>query len=136
MAVSSIHEKMVQAILIWIAERYENEEQLSVAADCIFAEDLPLPPNIDGYIPDVYATGLKNKRTIIGEAKTPKDLETPRSREQIRAFIQHLSNAENPAFIIATPWMSTNSAKAIVKSIMKRTGISNVDTVILEKLPI
>ena len=134
MGVSRCHEELVGAIVDWLQVQHPAADAMSVSADCIFCEHLPNPPLLNGFIPDVYAVGIVETRTIVGEAKTPKDLETPRSRAQFEAFLTHLCVCQNAQFVIATPWPSVNSAKAIVRSITKRRHIDGVDVVFLEPL--
>lgn len=134
MAGSRSHEELVRAIIDWLQVQHPDARTISVSADCIFCEHLPNPPLLDGFIPDVYAVGIVEARTIIGEAKTPRDLETPRSRGQLEAFLSHLRECQNAQLVIATPWSSVNSAKAIVRSITKRRHIDDVDVVFLEPL--
>ena len=134
MAGSRSHEELVRAIMDWLQVQHPAAETISISADCIFCEHLPNPPLLNGFIPDVYAVGIAEPRTIIGEAKTPRDLETPRSRAQLEAFLTHLCQCQNAQFIIATPWPSVNSAKAIVRSITKRRHIDGVAVVFLEPL--
>lgn len=118
----------------WLQAQHPTAGTLSVFADCVFCEHLPNPPLVSGFIPDIYAQGIGMARTIVGEAKTPRDLETPRSRAQFDAFLTHLSECQNAQFVVATPWVSVNSAKAIVRSIKKRRQIDSVDVVFLEPL--
>ena len=134
MGVSRSHEDLVRAIVDWLQGQYPAAGTISVSAECIFLEHLPHPPLLNGFIPDVYAAGIVEARTIIGEAKTPRDLETPRATAQLAAFLAHLCTCDNPQLVIATPWASVNSARAIVRSITKRNHVDNVDVVFLEQL--
>ena len=134
MAVSRRHEELVHAIVDWLQTEHPHGGTLSISAESIFCEHLPNPPLINGFIPDVYAVGMLETRTIIGEAKTPRDLETQRSMAQFEAFLTHLSDCQNAQLVIATPWISVNSAKAIIRSIRRRRHIDGVGVVYLEPL--
>ena len=134
MAVSRRHEELVDAIVDWLQTQHPNSGALSISAESIFCEHLPNPPLINGFIPDVYAVGMVEARTIIGEAKTSRDLETQHSRAQFEAFLTHLTDCRNAQLVIATPWTSVNTAKAIIRSIRKRQHINSVDVIYLEPL--
>lgn len=134
MSVSQCHENLVLAILNWLQIQRQAAGEISISADCVSCGHLPNPPALNGFIPDVYAVGIVQTITIIGEAKTPRDLETPRSRAQFESFIMHLANLRMSQLVIATPWVSVNSAKAIIRSIKKKQSVDNVDLVFLEPL--
>lgn len=79
---------------------------------------------LEGFIPDVYYS--YNKLTIIGEAKTEKDLERQHSIMQYKAYIKHLQkridNGYECILIIAVPWQATISAYKIIKKLAKESN--------------
>gem|GEM_PF-2578923 len=114
----------MKEILRFVVSEYGAN--FSIRADCAFNTCYLYPPKIDGHIPDVYAAALIDERIVIGEAKTPIDLESPRTQEQLTAFINFLDKHQGSTFILATQWGSINSAKSIVRSIFRRNNITNV----------
>lgn len=104
----------------------EFTSTFSISVDCSFATSYPHPPRISGHIPDVYAKKIIGQTVIIGEAKTPIDLESPRTKEQLTAFIKYLDKYQNSIIVLAARWSSINSAKSIVRSIFRRHQITNV----------
>lgn len=134
MGVSQSHENLVLAILNWLQLHHQVAGNISISADCVSCGHLPNPPTLNGFIPDVFAVGIAKEITIIGEAKTPRDLETPRSRAQFESFIMHLENLQESQLVIATPWVSVNSAKAIIRAINKKHPVHNVEFIFLEPL--
>jgi len=100
----------------------------SISVDCSLCTGYPPPPKIAGHIPDVYAKNLTMESIVIGEAKTCSDLESPRTKEQLTAFINYLEKHQNSVLVLATRWSSINSAKSIVRSIFRHNKIKNVST--------
>jgi hypothetical protein len=91
---------------------------LLVLADHIsFGADRPRA--IDLYTPDVFASDLPATFEIIGEAKTPGDLETDRSKRQITAFLDYLSLLENKTFYLMVPPYSRARAQHVLKQLIQ-----------------
>lgn len=115
--VSEIHKEMTNAILEFSRQKYirqKNREWM------IMMDDSPhwhSPPNIEGYRPDLYIWSERYKVTIIGEAKTENDFMTPRSRNQISKFIDHLSGREGQSILILCVALNqVNNAQNLVES--------------------
>lgn len=71
------------------------------------------PPRIGGFVPDVYA--YSGSKCAIGEAKTAEDLQTPRTKNQILAFLDHLRFQKEPRFVIAVPLFAQRAAIGLVR---------------------
>ena len=80
----------------------EYASNSSVSVDCVFITGYPYPPKIDGHILDVYAKTLVGESVVIGESKTPLDLESPRTKEQLTAFINYLDKRQKSVLVVAT----------------------------------
>ncbi len=63
---------------------------------------------IGGAFPDVRAFGRGFE--IIGEAKPPNDLETPRSQRQIAKFVRYVEQLTNAHLVLSVQWHSTPTA--------------------------
>ena len=74
-----------------------------------------LPPAIDGYRPDVYAT--TKHIVVVGEAKPPWDVETRRSEHQLSAFLNYVEQHPSRHMVLAVHWTSSATAKSLLRSI-------------------
>ena len=74
-----------------------------------------LPPVIDGYRPDVYATA--DHLVVVGEAKPPWDVETRRSEHQMGAFLHYVEQEPCRHMVLAVHWTSSATAKSVLRSI-------------------
>ena len=63
---------------------------------------------IGGAFPDVRAFGRGLE--VIGEAKPPSDLETPRSQRQIAKFMRYVEQLTNAHLVLSVQWHSTPTA--------------------------
>ena len=93
-----------------------------------------IPPIIGGRIPDVFAQSSEHQFAVIGEAKTEHDIETQRSRNQFKDYLQFLAVRENSLFIVAVPWHCANQTRSLIRSIQRKTKTEHVKVVVLEKL--
>jgi hypothetical protein len=95
------HVRLVQKIL----ERVNSIDTHAVIfADTSIYEAKSRPPNIGGHVPDVYARINMLQQTIIGEAKTRKDLENEHTMSQFKAFLSHCCTNPETRLILAVPW--------------------------------
>ena len=69
-------------------------------------------------MPDVLATDLPVTFRLIGEAKTADDLETDRSRRQIRAFLDHLGLYQGSVLYLAVPPNAAARARFLLRSLV------------------
>jgi len=68
-------------------------------------------PNLGGYVPDVYAVGVRDDdRRDVGEAKSAGDLAAPRTVLQLRAFLGHLVVFDKPRLLVAVPFIAVPAA--------------------------
>lgn len=135
MGESVAHANLRTALVSWIENNFGRDICACVLVDAPDTRPGNFPPNIEGYVPDMYLRIPINQQLIIGEAKSAGDLETRHSREQLAAYLRYLALYPNSIFIIAVPWFVVNQAKSLIWSIQKRNNASNVNLVFLEKLP-
>ena len=76
------------------------------------------PHMVNGYIPDIIASDVPSTFQIIGEAKTPNDLNSFRSKRQIRAFLDFLSLFPDSFFYLAIPAFSLPNANRLLNEII------------------
>ena len=78
------------------------------------------PGTIDGFSPDLFASDLPTTFEIVGEAKTPADMDTPRSRRQLQTFLNYLCiRPGGSVFLLAVPPYVRPRAKAVLQDIWK-----------------
>lgn len=68
------------------------------------------PHRIGGYCPDLFASDLPTTFEVLGEAKTGPDLERPRTRIQIVAFLDYLALQPDGWFYLCVPPLSSARA--------------------------
>lgn len=113
---SARHVRLVEMLIEAVRNRHRPPRGLVVFADHHgFGGDRPLP--ISGFTPDVFASDVPATFRVVGEAKTPADLETERSRRQLLAFLDHLALYSGSAFYLAVPFPSAPRARALLRSV-------------------
>ena len=122
---SSLHVGLVETAAAEIRRRHCNLYSLTVFVDLPSA-GRDRPQMIGGYVPDVFAIDTPETCRIIGEAKTPLDCETPRSRLQLVAFLSHLSHFPNALFYLAVPWSYRVRARILIDSAAEAAAASSV----------
>jgi hypothetical protein len=128
---SVIHAALVQAVVAFA------ERELGALADIAVREDAvrPLrgerPPRIAGYVPDVYATDVPTKTTLIGEAKTKADLEREHSRRQITAFLRYLAQTSGGILVISVPLVAAVTARRLLTELKTPFASAATRTIVL-----
>lgn len=134
MSESNTHIQLVEEMVCWITQYYLNGDRGYLLIDQPESKNGSKPPKINGYIPDVFTACAPNCRTVIGEAKTARDVDRPHSIEQIKAFLRHCSGQKDAVFILATPWPMSRFAKSLLKHLQQQTNSSSVKIVVMEGL--
>jgi len=114
MSESATHAGLVRSIVQFAEGEFGSLENVDVRDDAIRPMRGEKPPRIVGYIPDVYAINVPTTRTLIGEAKTPTDLESHRSQLQIAAFLEFLARTPSGIFVLAVPLNTGATARRVV----------------------
>lgn len=131
MAESSQHQALLKRTVEFIESRYSAIYSLIVIHDIVQHIGEKKPPRIEGYSPDVFAYDVPLTTTIIGEAKTPGDLETLHSRDQLRAFAEYLVTRPNGILIVSVTFSIVPSARRVLKNILRRLDKDSSDIEIL-----
>ena len=129
--VSRTHEELVGMILKWLDQKGLGPDA-QVFCDCGGVLGSAKPYSIGGYVPDVFCCIPGIKHTIIGDAKTPNDLETKHSKDQLEAFADHLAtHSESGELVIATRFEWAACARSILNSLapVKARGVPTVRVV-------
>ena len=88
------------------------------------------PPLLAGYRPDVYAVAHDSLRVLVGEAKTPGDIDNRHTRSQLGVYFEHLLNEAHGEIWIAVPLASAGTALRVCRSVRSRLGATRVPLVI------
>lgn len=130
---SFLHMSLVNYLHNWVLENYQD-----YSPDWI---DLPKfrsrmsQRTINRFVPDFYARNKKNSnQVIVGEAKTPFDLENIHSEEQIASFLHHCKLYEGSIFLLAIPWDYAACARGFIKYLKNKNDLKNVRTVVVDVL--
>ena len=124
------HVRLVEALAADIRRRHADLYSLTLFID-LPAFRRNRPHRIGGFIPDVFAVDTPETCRIIGEAKTPLDLETERTRAQIEAFLSHLSRIANSNFYLAVPLLYKTRAEMLVGSVATNLAATSVTVRVL-----
>ncbi|MBT7928394.1 hypothetical protein HN682_00560 [Candidatus Peregrinibacteria bacterium] len=128
------HIQLVENIYKWVSQSLFNGSGVSILVDRPESRIGERPPTISGFIPDLYVENAPDKLLVIGEAKTYKDLERKRSREQFEAFLKKCKTYDNSILVAAVPWDYVNLAKSILKNLKKKVGAESVRVKVLNQL--
>lgn len=117
---SVTHAMLVRKLADAVRERHDVPGLVVLAEHATFGRDRPFP--VDGFVPDVTAADLRSSFQVIGEAKTPKDLETERSLRQMTAFVWHIALRPGSCFYLAVPWGHEARAQLVLDQIVAHVG--------------
>lgn len=73
------------------------------------------PPLIDGFRPDLYVSG--GDIVVVGEAKPPWDVESPRSERQLKAFLRYVEQHQSRHMVLAVHWTTASTAQSVLRSV-------------------
>jgi hypothetical protein len=112
---SATHSVLVKNILKFLDHNFGSLTEIAVREDSPTSQRGERPPMVGGFVPDVFATNVPTTLTVIGEAKTRKDLERAHSQEQILAFLEYLAATPNGVFILSVPFVAGATARRIAR---------------------
>jgi hypothetical protein len=114
MSESALHSAQVGEIESFVRRMTGPRDDLIIYRDSSESDRQTLPPLMGGYRPDVFARLWKDKRFIIGEAKTQGDLLTAHTRSQLTAFIKEISEDRRGAVVLCAPFAVQPTARALL----------------------
>lgn len=115
---SALHVRLVERLILHIRDLHVPPRGLLLLADH-HAYGSNRPTTVDRYTPDVFASDLPVTFEVIGEAKTPIDLETARSARQITAFLDYLALRPGSSFYLAVPPFTAARSWTILNRIVR-----------------
>lgn len=101
-------------------------DQLIVAADSQVGEGWLRPPAVSAFRPDVFIRRRDNDWIWLGEAKSPRDLDTRHTRAQFASYIEYLASSKGGALYVAVPMQSSGEAYRVVRTVRAETGCTYV----------
>ena len=134
MSESAEHIAMVERVLKHIHKEYCEIRTLYSVTDLPGKATRYRPPIIGGYVPDVYCTDTRASLLAVGEAKTSRDLHTPRSLDQISAFYRHITNAKGGYLVIGVPWTEEPFVFNFVKRLAIETPLKQAKVSIITEM--
>ena len=134
MSESRSHKRLVQSLVSWVQHECPPDSTRIILVDSNGTPRSARPPSIAGYVPDVYVHPVNLHALVVGEAKTSVDLATPRSSDQLAAFLRWCSLHEDSRLLIAVPWDLVPLAKNTIARLKRDTHTGAVTTIVLEKL--
>lgn len=129
---SAEHAELVGALVRFAEQELGPIATLAVRDDAVRPVRGERPPRIGGYVPDLFATDVPTTRTLIGEAKTQRDLERDHSRRQISAFLDHLSRTPNGVFVLSVSLVAGVTARRLLAELQAPLAGALTRTVVLD----
>ena len=121
MAESKSHIYLIEQLSDYVIDRF-NIPDRSLFLD--HRDSLYKPPNINGFIPDLFYLDTLQNMLIIGEAKTSNDIENSHTNDQFYTFIKRCSEYKNSFFFVAVPWFICNYTNSKVRKICLENNFS------------
>lgn len=134
MSESITHRDLVQQLYRWVSARYLNGGSANVLVDDGDPVTGARPPNIGGAVPDVFAKTDRGDGVIIGEAKTSRDLETPRSVRQIELFYRFCAQRQGSVLVLAVPWTHENAAGRLLRTVRRKLAFEFAQVHVMRQL--
>jgi hypothetical protein len=126
--VSEAHETLVKMILQWLDQKGLGPDA-QVFCDSVGVLGGSKPKKVGGFVPDVFCYVPSIKHTIIGDAKTPNDLETRHSKDQFEAYADYLAtHCTSGELVVSTRFEWAGCARSILKNLtpVREKGIPSV----------
>ena len=128
---SSLHMSLVDSLHNWANENYPD--YLPVWIDSPNFRNTMSQITINNYVPDFYARKKNlSSQVIVGEAKTPTDLDNRHSAEQISSFLKHCSLNQDSIFLLAIPWDYAACARNFIRYLKHINRLNDVQTLVVD----
>ena len=124
MSQSELHKELVLRVAAEIKTRYP---QLHIVVDIQQEPGDPVPPQIGGYRPDVYADSRSaSLLTVIAEAKTNGDIDRPHTYNQLLAFVGYLEGRIGEGhLILSVTGVGSDHAKTVLRFLRRDASVEN-----------
>ena len=122
MSQSDQHRDLVIQVVKALESRYPL---MSFITDVQQNPGNPVPPVIDGFRPDVYATKKSGGSIVIAEAKTDGDLDNKHTNNQVVSFVNYLERRRNGFFFLSVTGCGANRAKTLLRFVCQITHVTS-----------
>jgi len=119
MSESPLHAELVQRMASTL--RLSHEDWL-VFIDGADLTSLGCPPQLVGARPDLFARNRRSSHVLIGEAKTPFDIDNPHTELQIDTYFRFLQHERSGELHVAVPYLCAGQAIRICHQRKRQTG--------------
>lgn len=133
MGETEIHLELVRRLVDYAEWRLRGYAAVAVFADLPSTPRRDKPQRVGGFVPDVYASDVPTTFSLIGEAKTIQDLETPHTALQLAAFFRHVALCGG-ALVVAIPWAAIATARRVVQDVAAAEGCGAVEYTIIDEI--
>ncbi len=123
----------MQAIVRWLPARY-GVLSADILVDGSTSGTRARPPCVGVFVPDVFVPALQERPPILGEAKTPLDLETARSVRQLAEFLSWCRPFPGATVVLAVPWDMVPRGRNLLRHLRTRAQAPQVNIEVLENL--
>ena len=129
---SSAHAALVRTIVQFALRELGPLADIAIRDDAVNPIRHEKPPRIDRYVPDVFATDVPTTRTLIGEAKTLRDIETDHTRRQVSTFLNYLSKTPGGVFVLSVSLQGRAPAQRLLNELRRPHPGLTTRTVVLD----
>ncbi|MCY4132712.1 MAG: hypothetical protein OXF39_08760 [Nitrospira sp.] len=120
-------------LVLQVVEALENRYPLmTFIADVQKEPGDEVPPLIDGFRPDVYASKEPSSSTIIAEAKTARKIFSKHTNNQILAFVNYLERRKNGFFVLSVTGCGADSARTLLRFIRQGTHVKRTTLAVFD----
>ena len=129
MSQSEQHRNLVIQIVKVLETRYPL---MSFIADVQQKPGDAVPPVIDGFRPDVYASKDSSSSIVIAEAKTDGELDNKHTNKQVTSFINYLERRRNGFFVLSVTGCGANRAKTLLRFVRQVTHVTSTTIAVFD----
>jgi hypothetical protein len=122
MAESALHKQLIRSLVGSIVAQHED---CFLFADGDHTHSQGCPPQLEAVRPDVYPR-LRNRHVVIGEAKTPFDIDKPHTKVQLDAYFRHLACEPSGELLVAVPYLCVGLTHRLCRHIRRLAGAESV----------
>lgn len=130
MSESITHIDLVQTLLKEAKTVLFVDEYSIIYVDSPDSPGASKPPKIINSIPDVLIRANNPDRILIGEAKTARDFEHRRTKDQLKDYLLYLSGQKCPYFMLVTPWVTANAGREMLGALKRKLGCMHVQCIV------
>ena len=122
MSQSDLHRHLVIQVVKALEARFPS---MSFITDVQQKPGDKVPPLIDGFRPDVYASEAFSSSIIIAEAKTDGDLNNEHTNNQIVAFVNYLERRRDGFFVLSVTGCGADRARTLLRFACQLTHVNS-----------